>query len=491
VIPRVQDRGTRIGGLLRYLYGPGKRSEHVNPRVIAAWDGAGDLAALQPTIGTNGKRDFRDLIELLEQPLRAARRLPKETVWHASVRNHVTDRVLTDEQWAHIAGEMMAGVGLAPHGDTGAVRWVAIRHDDYGIHLAATLVRQDGRTAWLRRDKIKSRQVAHELEERYGLRRVGRSDKTSPRQPSPAETNKARRLGRALTTREELRRRVRAAVAGSMSEDEFAGRLRDSGVLVEFRSSTINPGEKTGYKVALAGDTATDGVPVWFSGGRLAADLTLPKLRQRWARPDGAAGATDPATVRVSAGERARVLAEAARTVAAASDEIRRAMLADPDAVHAVAQAASDTLYAIASTVEGRRSGRLMQAAELFDKAARVGYGKVAKATSRSYDMRAMSRLVNLMGRISGDEDLFALLALVLDMSRLGDTLAQLRDVQGRWHQAEAARQSAELLRAWHTDGIHPGAVPAPAPPPARGGDAPVQPAGTTTEQLPGRRRRR
>jgi hypothetical protein len=371
------------------------------------------------------------------------------------------------------------------------VRSVAIRHDDYGIHLAATLVRQDGRTAWLRQDKIKSRQVAHELEERYGLRRVGRSDKTSPRQPSGAETNKARRLGRALTSREELRRRVRAAVAGSMSEGEFAGRLRDNGVLVEFRPSTINPGENTGYKVALSGDTASDGVPIWFTGGRLAADLTLPRLKHRWATPDGTAAARDPASVRVSAGERARVLAEAARTVAAASDELHRAMLDDPDAVHAVAQAASDTLYAVASTVEGRRSGRLMQAAELFDKAARVGYGKVAKATSRSYEMRAISRLVSLMGRISGDEDLFALLALVLDMSRLGDTLAHLRDVQGRWHQAEAARQSAELLRTWHTDGIHPGAVPAPVPPPGRGGDAPVQASGTPTEQPQHKRQRR
>ena len=141
--------------------------------------------------------------------------------------------------------------------------------------------------------------------------------------------------------------------------------------------------------------------------------------------------------------------------------------------------------------MEGRRAGRLMRAAELFDKAARVGYGKVAKATSRSYEMRAMSRLVNLMGRISGDEDLFALLALVLDMSRLGDTLARLRDVQGRWHQAEAARQSAELLRAWHADGTHPGAVPLTAPLPGRGGDAPVQLAGVPTEQSRVRRQRR
>jgi hypothetical protein len=159
--------------------------------------------------------------------------------------------------------------------------------------------------------------------------------------------------------------------------------------------------------------------------------------------------------------------------------------------VHAVAQAASDALHAVASTVEGRRAGRLTRAAELFDKAARVGYGKVAKATSRSYELRAMSRLISLMGRISGDEDLFVLLALVMDMSRLGDTLAQLRDVQGRWHQAEAAQQSAELLRAWHADGTHPGAVPLTATPPGRGGDAPVQPAAVPTEQPPVRRQRR
>ena len=47
---------------------------------------------------------------------------------------------------------VMAGVGLAPHGDASAVRWVAVRHDDYGIHVVATLVRQDGRTAWAWKD---------------------------------------------------------------------------------------------------------------------------------------------------------------------------------------------------------------------------------------------------------------------------------------------------------------------------------------------------
>lgn len=453
MIPRVHAKGTKVGGLLRYLYGPGKRNEHINPRLVAAWDGAGDLSQLEPSVGDNGKRDFRELIDLLEQPLRVARRLPDKTVWHCSIRNDRRDRILTDQQWAHIAGEMMAGVGLAPHGDTSAVRWVAIRHDDYGIHLTATLVRQDGRTAWLRHDWPKSRQVAKELEERYGLRITGPSDKTSVTQPNSTETSKARRLGRALTTRDELRQRVRTAAAASMSDDEFAGRLRDAGVLITFRMSDVNEGERTGYKVALAADRDSGGEPVWFAGKALAADLTLPKLRQRWARPSDASS-PDPTIaeqepVRVSAGERARVLAEAARTVAAASDDVRRAAAGDdPEALHAVVQAAADTLHSVASTVDGRRGGRLLRAAELFDKAARVGYGRVAKATSRSYEMRALSRLVHLMGRISGDEDLFALLALVLDLSRLGDTLARLRDAQGRWHQAEAAREAAELLRA-------------------------------------------
>ena len=464
MIPRVQQRGTRVGGLLRYLFGPGKREEHVNPRLVAAWDGAGMLSSLEPPVGVGGRRDVRDLIDLLEQPLRAARRAPAQTVWHCSLRNHRTDRVLTDEQWAHIAAEVMAGVGLAPHGDPGAVRWVAVRHDDEGIHLVATLVRQDGRTAWAWRDKLNSRKVAYELEERYGLRRTGPADKTSVRPPQPAETSKARRLGRVMTTRDELRRRVRAAVAASLSEQEFFARLADDGVTVRLRPSTINPGEFTGYSVALSADRDRDGEPVWFSGGRLAADLTLPKLRLCWGTEGSPHVRARDETVRVSPVERARVLSDAARTAARASEEIHRLGASDPAAAQAMAQAAADMLTAVATAVEGRRGGPLTEAAEMFDKAARAGYAKVARLTSRSYELRAMSRLIRLMGRISGDEDTFALLALVVDLARLGDTLACWRQAQDRWHQAEAAREAAQALRVWHAGGVRPG--PRPVAPP-------------------------
>jgi hypothetical protein len=490
VIPRVNDRGTRVGGLLRYLYGPGKRNEHVNPRIVAAWDGAGDLGSLDPPAGASGRLDFRRLVELLEQPVRAARHAPAQTVWHTSLRNHAQDRVLSDEQWGHIAAELMAGVGLAPHGDANAVRWVAVRHDDYGIHVVATLVRQDGRTAWAWKDKANSRRVARDLEERYGLVATSPSDRTSHRQPQPKETSKARRLGRTLTTRDELRRRVRAVVAASMSEEEFFARLGDDGVLVKLRPSQINPDEITGYSVGLPTERDKAGEPVWFGASHLAADLSLPKLRSRWgtAPPTRHGPNRNDETVRVSAAQRAQTLSQAAATVNAAADEIRRVGASDPQAAQALAQAAADTLTAVASTVEGRRGGRLTEASERFDKAARAGYAKVAKATSRSYEMRAMARLVRLMGHISGDEDTFALLALILDLARLGDTLAWWRRAQDAWHQAEAARDAATALRAWHATG-----APA-APRPVAAATVPTDPAPqqqpTTGEQTTMRRRR-
>src|SRR5690606_22528971 len=54
-------------------------------------------------------------------------------------------------------------------------------------------------------------------------------------------------------------------------------------VKVRLRHSVRNPGEVTGYAVGLDSHTTADGQTVWHGGSRLAADLTLPKLRTRWA----------------------------------------------------------------------------------------------------------------------------------------------------------------------------------------------------------------
>ena len=81
-----------------------------------------------------------------------------------------------------------------------------------------------------------------------------------------------------------LRREVCTASAGARSEPEFFTGLADAGVCVRRRYSTSSPRAVTGYAVGLPQHCARDGGIVWY-GGKLAADLSLPKLRRRWAAP--------------------------------------------------------------------------------------------------------------------------------------------------------------------------------------------------------------
>jgi hypothetical protein len=99
---------------------------------------------------------------------------PGKPVWHCSLHNHADDPLLSDDQWAQLAGEFMAAVGLTPNGDLDAVRWLGIRHGADHVHLVATLVRQDGRTAWGGNDYRLAQAAARDLEDRYGLHPVGR-----------------------------------------------------------------------------------------------------------------------------------------------------------------------------------------------------------------------------------------------------------------------------------------------------------------------------
>ncbi|GLW36021.1 relaxase/mobilization nuclease domain-containing protein [Actinoplanes regularis] len=446
MIPKVAARGQHVGGLLRYLYGPGKREEHRGPRLVACWAPERSLAGLEPVMGADGGRDFRALTRLLEQPVRAGQYPPAQPVWHCSVRNHASDRILSDSEWADIAREMVAGAGLAPHGDTRAVRWVAVRHATDHIHIVATLVRQDGTTVWLPTTEWRRCQTtARRLEARYGLRRVGPPDHTAHRYPHGGEINKAIRKGRTSTPRDDLRRRVRTAAAAAGTEDEFFDVLRRDGVLVRLRTSP-HDGQITGYAVALPGiRTAADQQPIYFSGGKLAADLTLPKLRIRWgADPDPTPRPPKPAINRHA---RATALRQATQATQRAAPVIKDGARGDQTGVQATVAATADLLATLAYASEGDWPGPLHRAADHFDRAARGRYGRVAAPTSRSLDLRSQARLIWLMGRISGDEDAYAALRLVLQLARLADAIEELRAAQQRLHQARDARVAAEALR--------------------------------------------
>jgi hypothetical protein len=73
---------------------------------------------------------------------------------------------------------------------------------------------------------------------------------------------------------------VREASVASKDEAEFVRRLRGNGVLLRPRFETGGNEAVVGYTVALR--TLDGNPPIWFGGGKLAKDLTLPNLRQFW-----------------------------------------------------------------------------------------------------------------------------------------------------------------------------------------------------------------
>jgi len=291
-------RGTDARRLLYYLYGPGKANEHTDPRLVA---GFADPAGLEPERRRNGNRDFRRLDGLLAQPLAAVKGDNyAKPVWHCAVRAAPEDRELSDREWARVAAHIMDRTGLAPEGDDLAVRWVAVRHAPDHIHLLATLARQDRIRPKVWNDYFRVRDACRDAERWFGLRYTAPADRTAAKRATRAESEQAIRRGWEEPPRIRLRREVCTAAAAARTEQEFFNRLTQAGVLLHHRYSKVNPREVTGYAVGLLPHTDKVSKTIWYGGGTLAADLTLPKLRTRWADPavrDPLAGAASlPAT---------------------------------------------------------------------------------------------------------------------------------------------------------------------------------------------------
>jgi MobA/VirD2-like, nuclease domain len=427
-------RGEHVEPLLYYLFGPGRHEEHADPHIVAGWR---HPASLEPALRPDGKRDFATLAGLLKQPQAAVgERGYPQPVWHCSMRAAPDDRMLSDDDWAAIAHQVMHRTGLSSYGqEDEAVRWIAVRHGDDHIHLVAMLARQDGGKPGLSWERYKVRAACLAAEQRYGLRCTAPADHTAARRPSRAENEKAARRGLDEAPRITLRRQVTTAAAAAGSEHEFFARLDQAGVLVRKRFSVKIPGQVTGYSVALPGDTAKDGGPVWYGGGKLAADLSWPKLRQRWTShrvTPGAAGLT--------AEERNAVWDHAARAAANAAAQIRAMAWTNPAAAADAAWATSDTLH-VAAAVLGSRI--LRQAADAYDRAARSPYGRIPPPTPAGNRLRQAARLLSAFACLTGDRSMTSIVLI----TRLA-ALAELRDAQRNAAQAAAARAAAERLYA-------------------------------------------
>ena len=440
-------RGEHVQPLLYYLFGPGRHEEHTDPHLVAGWRHPADL---EPPLRPDGSRDFTKLAGLLLQPQAVlGKRAYVRPVWHCSMRAAPQDRMLSDDEWAAIAHDVMHRTELSPYGqEDEAVRWVAVRHGDDHIHLVAMLARQDGGKPSLSWERYKVRAACLAAEQRYGLRSTAPADRTAARRPTRAENEKATRRGLDEAPRVTLRRQVTTAAASANSEQEFFARLDQAAVLVRKRFSVSNPGQVTGYSVALPGDTAKDGGPIWYGGGKLAADLSWPKLRQRWTPPRATPGGGH-----LTGEERNALWEHATRAAADATAQIRNLARTDPAAAADAAWATSDTLH-VAAAVLGSRI--LRQAADAYDRAARAPYGRIPPPTPAGNQLRQAARLLSAFAYLTGDRSLTPIV-LITRLAALAEAVAELRDTQRHAAQVAAALRAAEHL--------HAATRPAPAPP--------------------------
>ena len=247
----------------------------------------------------------------------------------------------------------------------------------------------------------------------------------------------------AAAARAVLRSLVTAAAGQATNETDFFARLRDAGADVRVRFSQTDPGQVTGYSVTLPRHVGHDAAPLWYGGGRLAAGLTLPRLRDRWGhgrRHDPGR----PVVFRFTAPERNAIFGHASRQAAAAAEHIRCCAHSDPAGAADAAWAAADALHAAARAL---RSSALRCAADAYDRAARAPHGRIPSRTRDGDLLRTTARLMARLGYVTGDCSL-ASAALIANLAALAAAVGELRQAQRHAAQAAAARATAAHLHA-------------------------------------------
>jgi hypothetical protein len=239
-----------------------------------------------------------------------------------------------------------------------------------------------------------------------------------------------------------LRTTVAEAASQATGEADFLARLRTCGLLVRERYSDLNPGQVTGYAVALPGCTGPDGTPRWYGGGGLLDTLTLPRLRNAWAEPHRTAEYCR--TPRFTDPECAEIYRHAARQAAAATEHLRRCTPTTPITARTPAWATADALHAAASALH---SPILRCAAAGYDRAARAPYGRIPRRSQQGDQLRTAARLLAMTGATAGDLT-GQVGVLVANLIELADAVAALRQAQAHAAQATAARGAAAHLHA-------------------------------------------
>ncbi len=307
MIPNI-TRGSRMSGLMVYLASTDAdktQNVHSDPHLVA-----GDAAVM--AWYDNGVIDREDAlaiakhldephkklgIEVLQKDLRWDPVLKRKVdhgqkqadVWHCSLSLRAGERELTDQEWGDIANELVDEMGFTEASGKAQCRWVAVNHGvsaggNHHIHIAVSLVREDGTKASTHGDYRRAQQTCRGLESKHGLEEL--SSVHATRGYDRAEPQTAVRNEREMY-RASLSRKVRAAASGAPTEAEFVCAGRKSGLLMRPRYEKGTTDVVVGYSVAER--PARGERPIWYGGGKLASDLGLGQLREQWAdTPQGA-----------------------------------------------------------------------------------------------------------------------------------------------------------------------------------------------------------
>jgi hypothetical protein len=484
VIPNV-TRGGKTHGVLIYLVGKGKREEHQNPHLVAASPEAvrmGDRRVLD-------RRDAVALARFLDEPReqfgtrvtiaerdKSSGRVTGARdahVWHCSLSLHPQEPELADERWGEICEAFIEQMRFAGESATAQCRWVAIRHGRSAggcdhAHLVVTLVAEDGSKASAHNDRPRAQKACRELEQQFELRGLeARTREAGSRGIKHGELAADRRRGREVgergehaerSSRQTLERIVRACATASRDESEFIRRLRHEGIHLRPRYAEGGKEQVVGYSVKLPGREHGPQRTIWYGGGRLARDLTLPALRRGWGQDDASQRravsqwGSSPAAKPPSAAERQAELAQRGlmwHRCTTELDRVRRQLRAagtQPAAIAHAAREGAGVLAAWSVALEGGQPGPLARAARQLARSAELpAHGltppkPLSRASGLALFMLAAGRPDNAMGWLIVSREIALLAAELARVHRARGEIERAQEVE-----AELGAELAEI----------------------------------------------
>lgn len=428
MIAAIKAPGVNTRGLLAYLYGRGTHDELFDPHIVAGFAMLG-----MPDPGRDEMATLSELARHLDEPVRLRNsefgKPVTDHVWHCPVRAAPEDRYLSDAEWGEIAQRVVAAAGIAPAGDDLACRWIAVRHADDHIHILATTVREDGRRPKLHDSGIRVGDACREIEKDYGLRRLKKGDRTNTRRPSQAEMHKAQRLGWEQTSKEWLQDRIRAAIPHATSAEELLAYLEAEGI--RFKAKRGPSGDLLGYAVGRPGDLNKDDEQIFHPGGKIAPDLSLPKIKARLESSQPEEHPTARRTQPSTPWHRATDALDSLHTDLADDARAQAHITALGELIEATAQKAPTDLRA-----------ELQAAAKAFARAQR---SQIRAEDRAAHTLRNAARDI---AHTATGPDGSALAALVAALVWAAIVAGRWHETKGHAHQADAARQALQHLQS-------------------------------------------